>query len=216
MSWQRNSPRRSKSCLPDLVPSDESPRHERLRIARDLHDTFAQTLAGLGYSLDSVIADESLSARSKRELRSIRLDLSKLLQELRDEILALRHQEGASQPRSEIEDWLRERLSVKISWIHGDFNFERIPSQRDFDYLLLELLHNAIKHQGVTEVEIADSRDAFEVSFRDRDSSIIHDLASVSEPHLPKLGRVGVLERAAKINIDLEEREDGFTLRWQM
>lgn len=201
--------------MPDFVPSDESHRHERLRIARDLHDTFAQTLAGLGYSLDSVIADESLSARSKRELRSIRLDLSGLLQELRDEILALRNHVSGSDPRSHIEDWLRTKLSLEITWIHGDFDFQEIPSRQDLEYLLLELLNNAIKYLGVTEVEIAETRDALKVLFRTRDSSTIHDPATSGEPYLPKLGRVGILERAAKMKVLLEEWEDGFTLTWQ-
>ncbi len=204
-----------KSYLPDFVPSGESHRRERLRIARDLHDTFAQTLAGLGYSLDSVIADENLSARSKRELRSIRLDLSSLVQELRDEILALRQQGSESNPQSSIEEWLNERLPIGIDWINGGFDYAGIPSRDELAYLLLELINNAIKHQGVTGVEITESQDSLIVRFLSKDGSFIQNRTSIDGAGLPKLGRIGVLERASELKAELEERESGFTLRWR-
>lgn len=215
MSWRRNSLRRSKSCLPDFVPLDESPRRERLRIARDLHDTFAQSLAGLGYSLDSVIANQEVSARSKRELRAIRLDLSGLLQELRDEILALRQEVDAENSQSAIEEWLRARLPIGIDWIHGGFDYEAIPSSGELSHLLLELINNAAKHQGITHVEILEFADSINVRFLSSGGSLFKINTPHVEANLPKLGRIGILERVMKLEAGLEERESGFTLRWQ-
>lgn len=215
MSWRRNLPRRSKRCLLDFVPPDESPRHERLRIARDLHDTFAQSLAGLGYSLDSVIADESLSARSKRELRSIRLDLSGILQELRDEILALRHQEGGLNRKSAIENWLRTRLPIEINWVYGDLDDEKISSRQELSHLLLELLNNAITYQGVTRIEIEDSKHGLDVRFHQEDGYLPKSGTHSTETNLPKLGRLGIIERVKVLDAELREHESGFTLRWQ-
>lgn len=198
--------------MPDFVPSDESPRHERLQIARDLHDTFAQTLAGIGYALDAVIADETLTPRSKRELRTIRLDLSGLLRELRDEILALRH-ESESNSESPIEDWLRDRLTIGIGWSRGGFEYQAIPSPQDLGYLLLELITNGIKHQGVTAIEVLETPSSLTVRFTDRDST--KTKSHLSSEAVPTFGRVGVLERAIRIDARLDEAEDGFTLQWQ-
>lgn len=193
--------------MPDLVPTDDKTRHERLRIARDLHDTVAQRLAGLGFALDAVIADEFIPSDRKRALRQARLELSTIVQELRDEILALR-----SDDESSIESWLRERLALNFIW-------ERIESvsldahQSDqARYILLELLRNAITHHGVSEVLIEERLRSITVNYRDSQHDAKH--GATDGATTGGIGRVGIHERIRATRAELVESEKGFMLRW--
>ena len=204
--WLRKSSLpRSKHCLPDLVPQDEVTRHERLRIARDLHDTVAQRLAGLGYSLDATIADEAIPSDRKRTLREIRFGLSQVVEELREEILALR-----SNPASSIEEWLRERLSLEIDWHRLDSLEIEEREREEVQYVLLELLQNAISYQGVNSIEVEEWNRRLDITFIDAKEAVAKKLSGA-----PRLGRVGLRERLIRVGADLEESEGGFILQWQ-
>lgn len=189
--------------MPDLVPTDDTTRHERLRIARDLHDTVAQRLAGLGFALDAIIADEDVPSDRKRSLRKIRLALSTIVQELRDEILALR-----SDSESSIEYWLRERLALDFIWQRietASFGAEQSDQTR---YLLLELLRNAMNHRGVSVMLMEERSSSITVNYLDS-TQIEPDTATAIG-----IGRVGIHERLRTIRAELVESEKGFVLTW--
>ena len=82
MSWHSSLRKRSKRSLPKT--------QDRLEIARRLHDCLAQDLAALGYNLDAVIADTELSRSHRLELRRLRFEISRIIDEFRDEIFILR------------------------------------------------------------------------------------------------------------------------------
>jgi len=64
---------------------------ERLELARELHDGIAQDLVALGYSLDLLLADESLTKRARLDIRASRLQVDDLMQKVRKEIYKLRN-----------------------------------------------------------------------------------------------------------------------------
>jgi len=64
---------------------------ERLELARELHDGIAQDLVALGYSLDLLLADESLTKRARLDIRASRLQVDDLAQKVRKEIYKLRN-----------------------------------------------------------------------------------------------------------------------------
>ena len=64
---------------------------ERLDLARELHDGIAQDLVALGYSLDLLLADESLTKRARLDIRASRLQVDDLAQKVRKEIYKLRN-----------------------------------------------------------------------------------------------------------------------------
>jgi signal transduction histidine kinase len=194
--------------LPELVPPDEKTRHERLRIARDLHDTVSQRLAAVGFSLDATIADEAVPAAQKKTLREIRLELTEVIKELRDEILALRDDQASS-----VEDWLKERLSIDLIWRENSQSSPLIHSESEIRYLLLELLQNAIRYRNLTSSLIEITTYSIDVTFLTFDA-----IANQSDPETNQgrtpLGRLGVHERIKSLSLSLVEREAGFTLQW--
>lgn len=208
MLSRRSSLPRSKPCLPELVPPDEETRHERLRIARDLHDTVAQRLAAIGYTLDAAIADEEIPPDRKRSLRGVRLELTEVIKELRDEILALRDDQASS-----VEFWLRERLAIDITWRDAEENSLILDSRSEIRYLLLELLQNAIKYRSLAEALIEIKVDSVEVNFLAFGSDSQKNEDSKSSEHTP-MGLLGVQERIKRLDLRLTERNDGFALRW--
>jgi two-component system, NarL family, sensor histidine kinase LiaS len=214
MWFRRNLLARLRRYLPDFVPPDEETRHERLRIARDLHDTVAQRLAALGFALDATIADEIIPADRKRDLRAMRVEVSAIVQGLRDEILALRDDESSS-----IESWLRERLEIEITWhrvAQAIFPFSlSLPSNREQDlkYLLLELIRNAISHRGLVKSSIAEATDSLEVKFLEFVSASSR-APQASDESRSSFGRVGILERTHRLGMTLDEWDEGFALRW--
>lgn len=196
--------------MPDLVPQDGIDRHERLRIARDLHDTVAQSLAALGYSIDSLLLDEGIPSQSKRELRSIRLRLSEIVRELREEILAIR-----TPIESSIEEWLRSKLAIEISWQCTSRNHHLDANHNELAHLLLELLSNAHIHQGLSRASIVEERDCVIVGFDVLNSQPLPDRDAKSERTVPRLGRIGIDERVKLLQVQLKERPEGFELLWQ-
>ena len=68
----------------------EMPSPERVRIARELHDGIAQDLVGIGYSLDLLLSEESLSKAARTDIRSTRFAVDELIGKVRREILHLR------------------------------------------------------------------------------------------------------------------------------
>lgn len=173
---------------------------ERQRLARDLHDTVAQSLAALGYGLDEVLGDESLSAPSKKALRTHRLELSQIVADLRNEIHYLR----AGLDRS-LFDWLSSRTIVKLE---AGRDVLSLPYEPELGHLLLELLNNAARHQGCTKakIEYRDGEIATEFSGRVATENKV-------ESNQVKFGAIGILERLEVLGASLEFTDGGFLLR---
>ena len=64
--------------------------NERVKLAQELHDGIAQDLVGLGYSIDSLVATSGTPNEIRAELRSLRFNVSDLIDKVRHEIFDLR------------------------------------------------------------------------------------------------------------------------------
>jgi signal transduction histidine kinase len=106
----------------------------RVTLAQELHDGIAQDLAGLGYSIDSLIADTQ-DMKSKDSLRTVRFTITELIEKVRQEIHQLR-----SAP-----DLLSENTQKDLH-----FELQRVVS---------EVLRNISEHSGASTVtiEISDN-----------------------------------------------------------
>ena len=106
----------------------------RVTLAQELHDGIAQDLVGLGYSIDSLIADTQ-DMKSKDSLRTMRFTITELIEKVRQEIHQLR-----SAP-----DLLSENTQKDLH-----FELQRVVS---------EVLRNISEHSGASTVtiEISDN-----------------------------------------------------------
>lgn len=123
---------------------------DRLQIARRLHDGLAQDLAALGYNLDLVIADPDLSSPHRLELRRVRFEISRIIDEFRDEIFLLR-----ISSRAELQE---EITTILLGWdINVDLSYPQLPpnAENALGQTLLEIARNAAQHSKGARFEIS-------------------------------------------------------------
>ncbi len=133
---------------------NSSPNTDRSRLARELHDGLAQELAAIGYSLDSVIGEESLGSKPRTQLRALRSNISALIEQVRNEIFELRNDTNrtfAESIKSQSESLLiGTNISFEIvgeSQISKDINYEILRALR-------ELILNSIEHSDCKNIKI--------------------------------------------------------------
>ena len=144
--WYRSS------LLARLMNS--SPNSERTRLARELHDGLAQELAAFGYRLDQVIGDENLGNSNRTTLRELRLSLSSIINQVRDEIYELR-----SNKSKEFDQQLTEQIEALLAdsqiklEITGQIS---IKPEDKFELLraIKELVLNAKRHASCSLISI--------------------------------------------------------------
>jgi len=129
------------------------PSHERLTVARELHDGIAQDLVGIGYSLDLLLAQPSLDMPARMQIRRTRLEVDSLIAKVRREILNLR-----SPHKNSLFERIQELCSLLIPGIQVDVSCEDVPLSDDLaDELIVittEFLRNIAAHSRATHVAI--------------------------------------------------------------
>jgi len=143
------------------------PSSERVSVARELHDGIAQDLVGIGYSLDIMLADSSLSNLTRSQLRNTRLEIDTLISKVRSEILRLRQPDSsplaARLERVVANSSLREMISFSSE------NVDLTDDQAtELVAIATEILRNIESHAGATHVVInlypVNNRTCLEIS----------------------------------------------------
>ncbi len=133
---------------------NSSPNSERTRLARELHDGLAQELAAFGYRLDQVIGDESLGNQNRSTLRELRLSLSAIINQVRDEIYELRN-ENLKSFKQQLLDQIQTLLAnTDISYeANGEIT---VDSAHKYELLraIRELILNAKNHANCSQIKI--------------------------------------------------------------
>ena len=133
---------------------NSSPNTERTRLARELHDGLAQELAAFGYRLDQVIGDENLGNSNRASLRELRLSLSSIINQVRDEIYELR-----SNKSKEFHQQLTEQINAVLAGSEIKIEIDgqiSIKSEHKFELLraIKELVLNAKRHASCSLISI--------------------------------------------------------------
>ncbi len=175
---------------------------ERQRLARDLHDSIAQSL----YSI-SLFAQASLDSAHRKALRQCRHYLKRLgetaqqaLKEMRLMIFELREPEagqddlaGALEKRL---DTVERRAGVECELCADDLRPVPVAVQAELYHIAQEALNNMLKHSAATRVTLAIQYRDGALVMRVEDNGQGFDPASISEGGM---GLANMRERAARL-----------------
>jgi len=184
---------------------NSSPNTDRSRLARELHDGLAQELAAIGYKLDSVIGHESLEQGARTQLRTLRSNISALIEQVRNEIFELRNETNLSfieAISSQIEILL---ANTNISFqIEGEFEVGR-ESKYEVIRCIRELVLNSIAHSNCQIIQIKLSQKSIQYS----DDGEFTESKSTNS-----YGLIGLQERLANIGSELERDGSKFEIKF--
>jgi signal transduction histidine kinase len=127
-------------------------REERHRLAREIHDGIAQEVASLGYAVDDLLA-KTVEVERRKDIQSIRGELTRLVSELRLSIFDLRSQVTPSAGLgSALSDYVREVGAKSGMTVHLTLDEAptRLRAETETELLRIaqEAITNARKHAG--------------------------------------------------------------------
>jgi signal transduction histidine kinase len=188
---------------------------ERTRMARDLHDTFLQTIQGSKLVADDALEPSTDPVRMRRAMEQLSLWLGRAMQEGRAALNSLRTattqgNDLADTLRSVTEDGLiPSPMTVTFSVI-GDAK-EIHPIVRDEVHRIgYEAIRNACTHSGASRLEV-ELGYADDLVLRVSDDGTGIDSAIADKGRIGHLGLQGMRERAARIGAKLTLRSSTST-----
>jgi signal transduction histidine kinase len=158
------------------------------QIARQIHDGIAQDLVALGYLIDQSLGAPELPTSTRTELRTLRFEVSEIIEKARREILNLRN--TASNMDEQAIAICGDRLGkVELA----------TPLGLSLSPIALELLRNAAKHSGASVINlntyIEQAHTVIEVS----DNGI-----GGVEMKTDRFGLVGISEAVSELSGEIE------------
>jgi len=179
------------------------PSSERVSVARELHDGIAQDLVGIGYSLDLLLSESSLSNATRSQIRSTRLQIDTLISKVRTEILRLRNPDSSSFA-SRLEKVIAATgLGEILSFSLDEVDLTDLQAS-ELIAIATEILRNIESHAGATHVVInlypINNRTCLEIS---------DDGIGGAQMQLGHYGLQGIVERVEILggNITIESFE---------
>ncbi len=176
---------------------------ERTRMARDLHDTFLQTIQGSKLVADDALEPSTDPIRMRRAMEQLSAWLATAMQEGRAALNSLRTSTTRTNDLSEAlrriteDDLIPNSTAVTFSVI-GSAR-EMHPIVRDEIYRIgYEAIRNASTHSGASRLEI-ELRYAKDLALRVADNGIGIDPAVAERGKTGHFGLQGMRERADRI-----------------
>jgi signal transduction histidine kinase len=180
---------------------------ERTRMARDLHDTFLQTIQGSKLVADHALKPSTDPAQMRGALEQLSVWLERATQEGRTALNSLRTATAQTNDLAEAlrrvtkDDLIPSSMAVSFSVV-GDAR-EMHPIVRDEIYRIgYEAIRNACMHSGASQLEV-ELRYAHDLALRVRDNGIGIDPGVADRGKDGHFGLQGMRERAAHIRGDL-------------
>jgi signal transduction histidine kinase len=176
---------------------------ERTRIARDLHDTFLQTIQGSKLVVDDALEPSTDPARMRRAMQQLSVWLASAMQEGRAALNSLRTATTQTNDLAEalrrvtVDGLIPSSMAVTFSVV-GDAK-EMHPIVRDEIYRIgYEAIRNACVHSGASRLEV-ELRYARDLTLRVDDNGTGIDPAIADRANDGHFGLQGMRERAARI-----------------
>jgi signal transduction histidine kinase len=180
---------------------------ERTRMARDIHDTFLQTIQGSKLVADQALKPSIDPVRMRGALEQLSVWLGRATQEGRAALNSLRAATTQTNDLAEAlrrvtkDDLIPSSMAVSFSVV-GDAE-EMHPIVRDEIYRIgYEALRNACVHSGASQLEV-ELRYAHDLALRVSDNGIGIDPSIADRGKDGHFGLQGMRERAARISGNL-------------
>ena len=180
---------------------------ERTRIARELHDTLLQNLAGVSLQLDGVAKQIGASSEGAAgRIKAVRQQVDAAFREARQKVLDLRSPmlQGRALPvvlRESLEQIAAGhpvRLRVTVAGQHG-------PLREDLDETVLrigqEAVANAVRHARASEIQVSLSYDDRSLRLRVKDDGQGFDLDEAGH-RMGHWGLQNMRERAQRVGAE--------------
>jgi signal transduction histidine kinase len=169
---------------------------ERIRLAREMHDDIGPSLASLGLALDMAAMQQAEHAELSADLKVLRTNVTKLVEDVRASVADLRVAPGPT---------LTARLLQSTAGLDGDPQVvvdleERRPPRpaviSDLTSIITEATRNAHNHSGGSQILVSGRIDRTHGV-----CSVIDDGAGFDPTYEPDghFGLIGMRERAEKI-----------------
>jgi signal transduction histidine kinase len=179
--------------------------NERIRIARELHDTLLQGIQGLLLSFHAAAAKVPAESESKKAMEKAFATADRMILEGRDRIHRLRSQRLDS---SELEPAIEAMADELTSFAQGRFSLERTGTPRllrpevidEILFIVREALTNSFLHSGGSQIAVAldYGKKHFILVCRDNGRGFTADKSQESEGQ-GHFGLRGMAERADRI-----------------
>ncbi|HET9713324.1 MAG TPA: two-component regulator propeller domain-containing protein, partial [Pyrinomonadaceae bacterium] len=180
---------------------------ERTRIARELHDTFLQTVQGSKLVADDALENPDDSAHLRRAMEQLSGWLGQATAEGRAALNSLRtstietNDLAAALRRATQECWFNKAIAVKFLATGGPRDMH--PVARDEIFRIgYEAIRNACEHASASQLEIALTY-ARDLTLRVNDNGIGMEAAVLTEGKQGHFGLQGMRERAERIGSKL-------------
>src|SRR5262249_53478655 len=131
---------------------------ERARIAREIHDTVLQGMAGVAMQLEGVARKiDAVPDLAKKQLEHVRRQVRQHIDETRESILSVRGGEDTRTLAKALDEF-GERLSDGTRHIqvvvHGQPGSARPETERELKRIGQEAIRNAVRHGDATRVRV--------------------------------------------------------------
>jgi signal transduction histidine kinase len=194
---------------------------ERNRIARDLHDRIAQSLAYLGFELDRIVQSNREGEAITEPLDQLREDVRSVVGEVRDTLYDLRTDVSDSQDMTSTLDAFVQRVQTRsrLEIVLDCDEKARLPlrQEREMWRIAQEAITNVERHAKANLVTVRWRCDGRTAELFVKDDGI--GFPSGRAGRLDSYGVLGMRERASSIGASLDisgEADKGTTVRCEL
>ena len=200
----------------EFKAASEASLNERMRIARELHDTLLQSFHGLLLRFQAAVnLLPGRGADARQVLEAAVDDAAKAITEARDAVQGMRSSTELTNELSKAVEVLGNSLAEQQRAANGDapaFSVEVEGASRDLHPILRdevyrmtgEAMRNAFRHARARRIEVEIRYDARELRVRVRDDGIGIDASVLQEGRAGHYGLPGMRERAKSIGGQLD------------
>lgn len=202
--WELRREVRFKSKAYAAVLAREEQLRERQRIGRELHDTFAQGLTGLGYELMAMARALETPSRVKQHLERALDLLERTREESRRGILNIR---AAEIETMDFPKFLADSLTLLLQNSPLEMDFKSsgtlqplpVPVQSNLIRIAQEATVNTLRHAQASKLRVELVFDSSGLGLTVVDDGIGFDLEKTSAQKLGRFGLCSMRERAEQI-----------------